>query len=343
MFAAQFDTPLLQALPAIMFWISMSCAVILFNKYLYTGVFKQPLTLTSIHMAFASLATFALRLVGKLNVPTLGWSFWFRNVLPIGVLFSMSLGTSNLAAMRLSVSFIQMVKALTPMITLAISVAMGMERATTSLWAIVSLMCVGVGIASYGEIEFDSYGLFLQLVSITAEAARLVVTQSLLQAHLPKSNPLVSISLFAPCSFLFLAPVAATFEPGAFAKLLEFDVGSIVGLNTLTAFTLNIAVVILVSQTSGLTLTLAGIIKDILLIVASIFLFASPITYTQVFGYTLALYGLNMYHLYRACKGQGPGGVPIQLDHLAKDAATDRTMSAMAAGMVVLLFVAKSG
>jgi hypothetical protein len=320
----------------------MSCSVILFNKFLYMGTFKHPLTLTAVHMGFASCATLALRASGKLMVPTLGWSFYVRNVLPIGVLFAVSLGTSNLAAMRLSVSFIQMVKALTPMLTLAISVAMGMERATPSLWAIVSLMCLGVGIASYGEIEFDALGLGLQLASITAEAARLVVTQALLQAHLPKSNPLVSISLFAPASFIFLLPVALLNEPTAFSALSELSVGGVVGLNTLTAFTLNIAVVILVSQTSGLTLTLAGIIKDILLIVASIFLFNSPITYIQVMGYSLALYGLNMYHLYRGCKGMGPGGVPLELATLAKDAASDRNMAAMMAGMVVLMFVARA-
>jgi drug/metabolite transporter (DMT)-like permease len=321
----------------------MSCSVILFNKYLYTGTFAHPLTLTSVHMGFASVATAGLRAAGRLPVPALGWAFYARNVVPIGVLFALSLGTSNLAAQLLSVSFIQMVKALTPMLTLAIAVSMGMERTSPALWAIVTMMTVGVGIASWGEIEFDAWGLALQLASITAEGARLVVAQALLQAHLPKSNPLVSISLFAPCSFAFLLPVALWKEPGAFAKLLDPAVGGAVALNTLTAFTLNIAVVILVTQTSGLTLTLAGIIKDILLIATSIFLFGSPITYSQIGGYTLALYGLNCYHLYRACKGVGPGGGPVEVLALAKDAASDRNMAAMAGGMVLLAFMAVPG
>ena len=143
-------------------------------------------------------------------------------------------------------------------------------------------MCVGVTIASLGEIEFDVLGLALQIASITAEAARLVATQSLLQAHLPRANPLVSISLFAPCSLIFLLPVALYNEPTALAKLSSMSVAPFVLGNTLTAFTLNIAVVVLVSQTSGLTLTLAGIVKDILLIAASIWIFQNPITYTQV-------------------------------------------------------------
>ena len=141
-------------------------------------------------------------------------------------------------------------------------------------------MCVGVTIASYGEIEFDAPGLVLQLISITAEAARLVSTQNLLQVHLKGSSPLVSLSLFAPCCFFFLLPIALYSEPLAIAAL--GDVWMVVLGNTLTAFTLNVAVVMLVSATSGLTLTLAGIIKDILLIAASVVLLGSSITYTQV-------------------------------------------------------------
>ena len=162
------------------------------------------------------------------------------------------------------------------------------------------------------------------------------------QAHLPKpSNPLVSISLFAPCSLLFLLPVALVSEGGALDALLSSTSTALTVLaNTCTAFTLNVAVVILVSQTSGLTLTLAGIIKDIILIVAAISLFGNPITYTQVGGYTLALYGLNMYHGYRS---GGPKGVVLNFAALAQHAATDRNMMVMGGGMFLLLFVAQKG
>ena len=132
------EASLAASLPIILFWIAMSCSVILFNKYLYMTSFKFPLTLTAIHMGFATAATSVLKVTGGVVVPPSvqqGWRFWARNVLPIGLLFAASLGTSNLAAMRLTVSFIQMVKALTPMLALAISVAMKMETATRTLVA----------------------------------------------------------------------------------------------------------------------------------------------------------------------------------------------------------------
>lgn len=117
---------------------------------------------------------------------------------------------------------------------------------------------------------------------LPSAAAAICAVQILLQQHLPKSNPLVSMSIFAPPCFLLLLPVALSFEPGAFATLAEPAVGVTVLINTLTAFVLNLAVVMLVQKGSGLILTLAGIVKDIALIVASIFIFANPVTPIQV-------------------------------------------------------------
>lgn len=424
-----------QALPAICFWLFMSCSTILFNKYLYTGTFPYPLTLTSIHMTFATLATGALRAAGRLPVPTLGWSFYARNVVPIGVLFAFSLGLSNLAAMRLSVSFIQMVKALTPMLTLGVAVLMRLEKATATLvtracgegWAMATPACPAphcsvftsarrsqappprtpqwfascawaLSLRPTASSSLTPLGCFFRLRALQqkqgaslprsrccrcvarcgwlqgvmkasmllqqahsflprshiplgkrnewmlARASSLffcafcLTTPPSTQAHLPKpSNPLVSISLFAPCSLLFLLPVAFINEPTALDALFASGAGSVVFANACTAFTLNVAVVVLVSQTSGLTLVLAGIIKDIILIVAAIWLFGNPITYIQVAGYTLALYGLNMYHGYRSA----PKGSIPELSSLARHAATDRNMAVMAGGMLLLLFVAQ--
>ena len=66
-------------------------------------------------------------------------------------------------------------------------------------------------------------------------------------------------------------------------------------LNATVAFTLNIAVVLLIGNTSALILTLSGIIKDILLVFFSIIVFGSPVTPLQYAGYGIALFGLNMH------------------------------------------------
>jgi hypothetical protein len=333
----------LSSTPYLAFWIAMSMSVILFNKYLYSrGIVPCPLTLTGLHMAFAALLTHALKAAGRLDVPTFGWPLYARTVLPIGALFACSLGLSNLAAMRLSVPFVQMCKALTPMVTLAVSVLMQLEKPTTPLAIVVTIMSAGVVLSTLGEISFEPVGFACQLGSIVAEASRLGVIQALLQAHLPaeaRKNPLVPLALFTPSSCLFLLPVALFYEPLALRVLASgARVFVPVFLNTATAFTLNIAVVMLVGATSGLTLTLAGIVKDILLIVTSLFIFEAPITRVQVLGYLVALYGLNCFNLYKAAMAATG---KVETLALFREGLTNRPMAGYALGMVVLSFFAQ--
>ena len=60
----------------------------------------------------------------------------------------------------------------------------------------------------------------------------------------------------------------------------------------------------------------------------------------QIAGYTLALYGLNMYHGYRAWPKDGSAG-PINFRELSWVAATDMNMRVMVFGMVALSTSAK--
>lgn len=64
---------------------------------------------------------------------------WVRSILPIGALFSGSLILSNYAYLSLSVSFIQMLKAFTPVAILLISFAFRIQEPNSRLMAIVAV------------------------------------------------------------------------------------------------------------------------------------------------------------------------------------------------------------
>lgn len=243
--------------PPLAMWMSLSITLILFNKFLYISVFRHPLSLTAVHMIFMTCVTQVLSLSGKLNIPQLGWRFYTTSILPLSVTFAISLASSNIAAQRLSVSFIQMIKAVTPLMTLAVCVFAGTERFNWTLVFITIAMTIGVGAASIGEIEFDTIGFTLQLIALTVESIRLVATQLVVQKHLPKpSNPLVALSLFAPPCAAILLPASLYFESGALAKLALHSVGPYVFANAVCALFLNFAFIWLASQESGpLTLT----------------------------------------------------------------------------------------
>lgn len=323
--------------PALSLWLTMSMLVILFNKFMFSHVFPYPATLTCVHMLFSSLATLALRSTGRLAMPTLGWPEYARSVVPIGLMFAFSLVCSNQAAMRLTVSFVQMVKAATPMLVLGVAAWAGTERATLNLIVIVSLMTLGVGIASYGELRFDGLGMALQVAALTVEAFRLQAIQHLMQKTLPRgSSPFAALAFFAPVCFILLLPWSLLTEPRALAAILTSSrVQGYLLLNALSALGLNGAVVWLVSFESGpLTLTLAGVLKDVALIVSSVWLFGNSLTLVQIGGYSLALLGLNCYHLVKAGKGRNEDGSDRQFLSLLREAATDRVAGFMAASMM---------
>lgn len=52
-----------------------------------------------------------------------------------------------------------------------------------------------------------------------------------------------------------------------------------------------------IGKTSGLVLTLTGILKAILLVAVSVVIWNTPITMLQALGYTIALFGLTYYSL----------------------------------------------
>jgi len=208
-------------------------------------------------------------------------------------LFSGSLILSNTAYLYLSVSYIQMLKAFTPVAILIISWISRIAEPNRKLAVIVFMISIGVALASHGELRFNLIGFITQAAAVAFEASRLVMIQILL--HGMKMDPLVSLHYYAPvCAVINLACLPFTEGLAPFYELAR--IGPLVLIsNASVAFLLNVAAVFLVGVGSGLVLTLAGVFKDILLITGSVILFGSVITPLQIFGYAIALGGLILF------------------------------------------------
>jgi len=284
-------------------WISLSSSVILFNKYILdTMGFRYPIVLTTWHLGFATLMTqglarFTTVLDSRKKVPMTG-KIYLRAIVPIGVMFSLSLICGNVTYLYLSVSFIQMLKATTPVAVLIASWTMGVSPPNMKTLGNVSFIVLGVIIASYGEIKFVMIGFLFQLAGIAFEATRLVMVQKLLSSAEFKMDPLVSLYYFAPACAVMNGIVSLFVEVPHMTWAEVEKVGYFVLLlNALIAFALNVSVVFLIGRTSGLVMTLCGVLKDILLVVASMMIFRDPVSPLQFVGYSIALGGLVYYKL----------------------------------------------
>ncbi|BGO91432.1 hypothetical protein NBRC10512_003092 [Rhodotorula toruloides] len=297
------DQPMWKRLPAwvyIIAWIATSSAVILQNAHILSDLkFRHPVALTTIHLAFQTLATRLLRrytnMVDKAKeleaTGTMNRDSFLRKIVPVGLLFSASLVLSNWVYLRLSVSFIQMIKAFTPVSVLLVSASFGLKELTRKILLIVSLISFGVALASYGEVEFELIGFLVQALAIGIESCRLVLVQKLLQGF--GLDPIASLYYLAPVCLvvnaIILLPVEG-FE--VFSNAVELVGIPYLLMNACLTFALNLASVSLIGKASGLVLTLSGVLKDILLIAGSWALMGSTITGIQILGYAIALAGL---------------------------------------------------
>ncbi|KAG6772788.1 hypothetical protein POTOM_024208 [Populus tomentosa] len=282
-------------------WIFLSFTVIVYNKYIldkkmYNWPF--PISLTMIHMSFcATLAILLIKVFKFVEPVSMSRDVYLKSVVPIGALYSLSLWLSNSAYIYLSVSFIQMLKALMPVAVYSIGVLLKKESFKSNTMANMISISVGVGIAAYGEARFDTWGVILQLGAVAFEATRLVMIQILLTSKGITLNPITSLYYVAPCCLAFLSIPWIFVEYPVLKESSSFHFDFVIfGTNSLCAFALNLAVFLLVGKTSALTMNVAGVVKDWLLIAFSWSVIKDTVTPINLFGYGLAFLGVAYYN-----------------------------------------------
>ncbi|MEW5304883.1 MAG: hypothetical protein WDW36_007461 [Sanguina aurantia] len=283
----------------IVLWVVLSAAVIMVNKYVlaYSG-FPFPVSLTLIHMLFCSSVATLLIMTGVVKSVDMPNALYFRGVLPIALLFALVLWLGNAAYMYLSVSFIQMLKAAMPITVFTAGIMLGTEKYELNLALNLLVIGVGVGIASYGEMHFVLLGLLLQGSSVVLESFRLGLIQIILQSKGIKLNPVTTLYYIAPaCAGFLCIPFYFLELPKMLDPASEWELNPLLLLGSAaSALALNLAIFLLIGRTSALTMNVAGVLKDWLLIGLSVLIFRSEVTLMQLGGYSIAFLGVLSYN-----------------------------------------------
>ncbi|XP_042490752.1 probable sugar phosphate/phosphate translocator At3g17430 isoform X1 [Macadamia integrifolia] len=293
--------PVLLTYLYLLIYILLSSGVILYNKWVLSPKyfnFPFPITLTMIHMGFSGVVAFSLVRVFKVVSPVkMTFEIYATCVIPISAFFASSLWFGNTAYLHISVAFIQMLKALMPVATFLMAVVCGTDKLRCDVFLNMVLVSVGVVISSYGEIHFNVVGTGYQVTGIFAEALRLVLTQVLLQKKGLSLNPITSLYYIAPCSFVFLfVPWYLLEQPTMEVSQIQFNFW-IFFSNALCALALNFSIFLVIGRTGAVTIRVAGVLKDWILIALSTVVFPeSTITGLNIIGYAIALCGVVMYN-----------------------------------------------
>ncbi|GAB4823391.1 hypothetical protein N2152v2_010437 [Parachlorella kessleri] len=252
-------------------------------------------------MGFTSIASFLccrVFKVVKVSEKKLGLEFFLTKLMPVGLCQALTNFFGNTSYLYLTVAFIQMLKALSPVITMLGLFLVGLEKPTRRLIASVLLIAGGVALASAGEVNMNYLGFTFQMLAEATEAARLVMTQLLLVGL--EFHPVEGLMYLAPACTLWLAVGSILLEVpkmqavGALSVVLGSP-GKFV-LAACMGFVVNGLVYIIIKTASSLTLKVVGTAKSGLVVVLGMVFLQEVVTLIQGVGYGIAIAAFFWYN-----------------------------------------------
>jgi drug/metabolite transporter (DMT)-like permease len=192
-----------------------------------------------------------------------------------------------------------MLKAFTPVSTMLCGFGFGLEKPSARLIAAVACICAGVVAASYGEVNFSTFGLLAMLVSIAAEGLRTCMMQQLLTTK--AFHPLEAWMYLGPATTLWLLLIIGVFEAQAMRDQHALTAvaaahGWHFGFAALAGAAVNALAMVVIQLGSALTLKVLGICKDIGLVGLGVALLGEHVGSLQVLGYCISLVGFGYYN-----------------------------------------------
>lgn len=278
-------------------------ALIIVNKKIMKDVgFSYPMMVSGLGQLASAVCSFVFIRVFKLTTLTceaqVTWPFYLRNMMVVGGATAASLCFGNAGYLFLTISFVQILKAFTPVFVVAMLYVTGIDVPSRRVTFSVIALCVGTSIASAGEANFNLTGVLIMFFAETAEATRLVLTQKLLTNL--KFPALEGLYYMAPiCSFWMFGLAAFIEMPSAFSTgkfALPAQHTGLFFLSFILGFLVNVASFLVIKRTSSVMLKLLGTARNAGLACFSALFLGDEITPTQAVGYVICLYFFGLYN-----------------------------------------------
>lgn len=245
-----------------------------------------------------------------------GQMSWFksylRGIVPTATASGADIGLGNTSLSIVSLSFYTMVKSSGLGFVLLFAILFKLEVPSWNLFAIIGIMTCGVIMMVAGEAEFSIVGFVFVLGAAMFSGLRWSLTQLLLRGdqHLKKINthndPIKTIMYIAPPMGIFLFIWGCISEGfGSFLAAPLWQEKGIVGgllvvlIPGLVAFLMTISEFFLLNRTSVLTLSIAGIFKEFLTLIAAAFYFGDILSTINIIGLVVTAWAIVWYNVYR--------------------------------------------
>ncbi|CAI2171429.1 14822_t:CDS:2 [Funneliformis geosporum] len=304
----------------ILAWYFFSTALSFYNKNLMGKEYfnlKLPLLISAMHTGMHALVTTILMsgnlpmIYKKTEGKSVSISSYFTRVVPCAVAAALEICMANASLVFITLSFYTMVKSSTPIWVLIFAFAFGLEQPKLILIIIITVISVGVLLTVEGETRFNLTGFLLVLGAAIISGLRWTLTQMLLQKEEGMNNPVATLYYLSPIMFILMSILSLIFEQPfqVFNTSKHFE-NVTRGLQTfglmlmggLLAFCMTIAEFALIKNTSTVTLSVAGISKEVVVITLSVLIYHDELTPINLLGLFISITGIIGYNYYKINK-----------------------------------------
>ncbi|XP_058100868.1 probable sugar phosphate/phosphate translocator At1g06470 isoform X2 [Magnolia sinica] len=309
----------LRTLFFVLVWYITSTCLTLYNKTLLgdkLGNFPAPMLMNTIHFTMqAVLSKAIIRFCCQSLQPSveISWSDYFMRVVPTAIGTALDINLSNASLVFISVTFATMCKSASPIFLLLFAFAFKLESPSIKLVGIILIISTGILFTVAKETEFEFWGFLFVMLAAVMAGFRWSMTQILLQKEaFGLKHPLTFMSCVAPVMAVVTALSSLVMDPWLDLKsndyfnnswniarscMLMFIGGSLAFLMVLTEY-------ILVSETSAVTVTIAGVVKEAVTILVAVFYFHDEFTLMKGIGLITIMVGVSLFNWYKYQKLQ---------------------------------------
>ncbi len=288
--------------------------LIMSNKHVLSDVgFAFPLSLSFLTLTFSwAVCWVAIRvgLVDFKHKDMVDRKFYVTNIMPIGALSAGTIVLGMASYLFLTVSFVQMLKAFTPVMTLAFMTSFGLTRPTREIIGCVMVICLGTAFAGLGELNFSLLGMGCMLSAQMCEALKLVFTQLMLKNF--KFNVVETLYYVTPISaawvLLFVIIVELRHFDSTTWDMFINNKGAFL-FSSVMAISTNAINAVVIQHTNALMLKLVATARNGVLVLFNAAVMGEVVTGIQFCGYSVSLVGFLFYNaLIRRGNTKSSGG-----------------------------------
>ncbi|ODV90712.1 hypothetical protein CANCADRAFT_31586 [Tortispora caseinolytica NRRL Y-17796] len=300
----------------ILSWYTFSISLSLYNKWMFGDkrfAFHFPLFTTAGHF----LIQFILSAIVVSVFPSLKWppdtklstNDILLKLMPCSSATSLDIGLGNMSLQVISLAFYTMIKSSSLMFVLLFAFLFRLEIPTWNLVLVIFTISLGVILMVASEAQFVLSGFLLVLSASMFSGLRWSVTQLLLKTYPRTHNPFSTLLHLAPGMAVTLFIIALFVEDlSKFIKAdLWTDYGMFKGILLLSlpgciAFCMTISEFALIQTASVVSLSVAGIFKEALVIAFSSMIFGDSLHFMNMVGLAVTIAAIAAYNYMRLTK-----------------------------------------